>query len=158
MAKLFETDSTIVEKARDIFEETGLPQMGISLKILSTPKAKTVLKISRANATTSFLTKNDIILLVYEEAFDRLPEETKVILLEGALSNVSYDTEKDKLNVESDIARELFRMRHKYADYVDLMETSYIVIEQIEDEERRRKEEEKLKKAEERAAKKKAGK
>jgi hypothetical protein len=39
-------------------------------------------------------------------------------------------------------------MRHKYADYVDLLETSYIVIEQIEDEERRRKEEEKLAKKE----------
>ena len=83
-------------------------------------------------------------------------EEHKNLLMEGAISNISYDTDKDKLNVESDIARELFRMRHKYADYVDLMETSYIVIEQIEDEERRRKEEEKLKKAEERAAKKKA--
>jgi hypothetical protein len=148
MAKLFETDSTIVEKARDIFEETGLPQMGINLRILSTPKAKSVLKISRTNATTNFLTKNDIIMLVYEEAFDRLPDETKSILLEGAISNVSYDTDKDKLNVETDIAREIFRMRHKYTDYVDLLETSYIIIEQIEDEERRRKEEEKLAKKE----------
>ena len=48
-------------------------------------------------------------------------------------------------------------MRRKYENYVDAMETSYIVIEQIEDEEKRRKEEEKLKKAEERAAKKRNG-
>jgi hypothetical protein len=87
-------------------------------------------------------------MLVYEEAFDRLPDETKSILLEGAISNVSYDTDKDKLNVETDIAHEIFRMRHKYTDYVDLLETSYIIIEQIEDEERRRKEEEKLAKKE----------
>jgi hypothetical protein len=75
--------------------------------------------------------------------------------MEGAISNISYDTEKDKLNVDGDIAKELFRMRRKYENYVDVMEASYIVIEEIEDEERRRKEEEKLKKAEERAAKKK---
>ena len=154
MAKLFETSKDIAELAQDKFEDTGLAQMGISLKLLSTPKAKTVLKISRANATTNFLTKNDIILLVYEEAFDRLPDAAKSVLMEGVLSNVSYDTDKDRLNVDNDIAREIFRMRRKYDDYVDMLETAYMLIEQIEDEERRRKEEEKLKKAEERAAKK----
>jgi hypothetical protein len=74
--------------------------------------------------------------------------------MEGAISNISYNTEKDKLNVEGDIAKEIFRMRRKHENYVDVMETSYMVIEQIEDEEKRRKEEEKLRKAEERAAKK----
>ena len=154
MAKLFETDNSIVEKARDIFEETGLPQMGISLKILSTPKAKAVLKISRANATTNFLTKNDIILLVYEEAFDRLSDEFKSKLMEGAISNITYDSEKDKINVEGDIAKEIFRLRKKYDNYVDVVETSYIVMQQIEDEEKQRKEEEKMRKAAEKAAKK----
>jgi len=74
-------------------------------------------------------------------------------LMEGVISNISYDTEKDKLNVEGDIAKEIFRMRRKYDNYVDIVETSYLVVEQIEDEEKRRKEEEKLKKAEEKAAK-----
>jgi hypothetical protein len=59
------------------------------------------------------------------------------------------------LNVEGDIAKEIFRMRRKFDNYTDIMEASYIVMEEIEDEERRRKEEEKLKKAEARAAKKK---
>ena len=148
MAKLFETSKDIADLARDKFEETGLPQMGINLKVLSTPKAKTVLKAQRVNATTHFLTQKDVILLIYEEAFDRLPDEAKNVLMEGALSNISYDTEKDKLNVEVDPAREIFRMRHKYTDYVDLLETSYIIVEQIEDEERRRKEEERLAKKE----------
>ena len=48
-------------------------------------------------------------------------------------------------------------MRRKYENYVDMMEASYIVIQQIEDEEKQRKEEEKMRKAEERAAKKKEG-
>lgn len=154
MAKLFETSKDIAELAQDKFEDTGLAQMGINLKVVSTPKAKTVLKLTRANATTHFLTQKDVILLIYEEAFDRLPDAAKNVLMEGALSNVSYDTEKDRLNVDNDIAREIFRMRRKYEDYVDMLETSYMLIEQIEDEERRRKEEEKLKKAEERASKK----
>lgn len=154
MAKLFETSKDIAELAQDKFEDTGLAQMGINLKVVSTPKAKTVLKLTRANATTHFLTQKDVILLIYEEAFDRLPDAAKNVLMEGALSNVSYDTDKDRLNVDNDIAREIFRMRRKYDDYVDMLETAYMLIEQIEDEERRRKEEEKLKKAEERASKK----
>jgi hypothetical protein len=157
MAKIFETSQDIAELAQEKFEDTGLAQMGINLKVLSVTKSKSVLKVSRANATTHFLTDKDVILVEYQEAFDRLSDEFKNKLMEGAISNISYDTEKDKLNVEGDIAKEMFRMRRKYENYVDAMETSYIVIEQIEDEEKRRKEEEKLKKAEERAAKKRNG-
>ena len=155
MAKFFETSADIAELAQAKFEETGLPQMGIDLKVISVTKSKNVLKATKAGATIQYLTKKDAILVIYEEAFDRLSDEYKEKLMEGAISNISYDTEKDKLNVDGEIAKELVRMRRKYEKYVDVREASYIVIEEIEDEERRRKEEEKLKKAEERAAKKK---
>lgn len=155
--KFFETSGGIAKLIQSKWEETSLPQMGIELKLLSVTKAKNVLKASKAGATINYLTKKDAFLIIYEEAFDRLSDEYKEKLLEGALSNISYDTEKDKLNVESDIAKEIFRMRRQYPNYTDMMEASYAVIEEIEDEERRRKEEEKLKKAEERAAKKNKG-
>ena len=122
--------------------------MGIELKVISTPKAKSILKVQRANATTNYLTKKDVILIVFEEAFDRLTEEHKNLLMEGAISNISYDTDKDKLNVESDFAREILRMRRKYQNYVDVAEESYIVIETIEEEEKQRKEAERLAKKE----------
>ena len=153
--KLFETSVDIKESIEKVWENTSLPQMGINLEIISTSKAKQILKVQRANATTNFLTKNDIIITVFEEAFDRLSDDFQDKLVEGCLSSVSYDTEKDKLNVEGDIAKELFRMRKKYENYVDMMETSYAVIEQIEEEEKQKKEEEKMRKAAEKAAKKK---
>ena len=153
--KFFETSEDIAALAQSKFEETGLPQMGIDLKVISVTKSKNVLKATKAGATIHYLTKKDAILVIYEEAFDRLTDEYKEKLMEGALRNISYDTERDNLNVEGDIAKEIFRMRRKFDNYTDIMEASYIVIEEIEDEERRRKEEEKLKKAEERAAKKK---
>ena len=141
MAKFFETSADIAELAQDKFEDTGLAQMGIQLKVISVTKAKNVLKTSKAGATIQYLTKKDAILIVYEEVFDRLSDEYKEKLMEGALSNISYDTEKDKLNVETDIAKEIFRMRQKYENYVDMVEASYIVAQQIEDEEKQRKEE-----------------
>lgn len=148
MAKLFETSKDIADLAQEKWENTGLAQMGIELKVISTPKAKSILKVQRANATTNYLTKKDVILIVFEEAFDRLTDEHKNLLMEGAISNISYDADKDKLNVESDFAREIFRMRRKYQNYVDVAEESYIVIETIEEEERQRKEAERLAKRE----------
>ena len=154
--KIFETSADIIELANTKFDETGMPQMGMNLKVMSVTKSKDVLKVGRANATTEFLTKNsDIITLyVYEDAFDRLSDEFKGKLMEGVLSNVSYDTEKDKLLVDNSRYGELIRMRRKYPSYVDIIETATMVIEQIAEEEKQRKEEEKLRKAEEKAAKK----
>lgn len=154
MAKFFETSRDIAELAQAKFEDTGLPQMGIDLKLISITKAKNVLKATKAGATVHYLTNKDAILVIYEEAFDRLSDEYKERLMEGALSNISYDTEKDKLNVEGDIAKEMFRMRRKYENYIDIMETSYLAIAQIDDEEKQKKEEEKARKAAAREAKK----
>ena len=155
MAKLFETSEDIVELAQEKFEQTNLSQIGINLKIMSVSKAKNVLKVSKAGATVQYLTNKDVFLIVYEEAFDKLTDEMQQKLMEGALSNIAYDFEKDKLSVESDIAKELFRMRKKYENYVDMMESSYAIIEQLEEEEKQKKEEEKMRKAAEKAAKKK---
>lgn len=154
MAKFFETSRDIADLAQEKFEDTGLAQMGIDLKVISVTKSKNVLKASKAGATVHYLTNKDAILVIYEEAFDRLSDEFKERLMEGALSNISYDTEKDKLNVEGDIAKEMFRMRRKYENYIDIMEASYLTIAQIEDEEKQKKEEEKARKAAAREAKK----
>jgi len=152
MAKFFETNSDIVDLIQNKFEETRLGQLGINLKVMSVTKAKNAIKASKASATIHYLTNKDVFITVYEEAFERLNMDTQAKLIEGCLANISYDTEKDKLNVETDIAKEIFQMRKKYENYVDMVETSYIVIEQIEEEERQRKEEEKARKAEAKAA------
>lgn len=138
--KLFNTSDDIKGLIQEKWNETGLAQIGINLKILSTTKSKLILNVQRANATTHFMTNKDVVLTVYEEAFEKLPDEYKTKLCIGALSNVSYDTEKDKLIVENDIAKEIFRMRKKYPDYVDILEASSIVIAQIAEEEKERKE------------------
>lgn len=145
--KIFETSQDIQDLAQSKFEDTNLAQIGINLKILSVTKSKQILKISRASATTQFLTNKDIILTVYEEAFDRLSDDFKEKLMEGCFSSVSYDSEKDKLNVDGDFTKEIFRMRKKYPNYVDIAETSFLIIEEIEEEEKERKEAEKLERA-----------
>ena len=140
MKKIYETSSEIAELVQKKFDETSLPQMAIELKLISTTKSKNVLKVSKSSATVQYLTKKDVLLVIYEDAFDRLSDEYKEKLLEGALSNIEYDIDKDKITVDGDIAREIFRMRQKYSNYVDILEASYLVIDQIEEEEREKKE------------------
>ena len=44
MAKFFETSQDIAELVQSKWEDTGLAQMGIELKLISITKAKNVLK------------------------------------------------------------------------------------------------------------------
>ena len=149
MAKFFETSEDILELAQNKFEDTNLPQMGVNLRVVSTTKAREVLKVGKESAKTEWLTKeNDLCtLIIYEEAFDRLNDEAKERLMEGVLSNVGYDSEKGKIVLDNSRYGEILRMRQKYKNYVDLVEAAELCIEQIADEERERKEAEKEAKA-----------
>lgn len=139
MAKLFETTEDYVELIHDQFDKTGLGPMGINLKVLSISKQKELIKVSKTSATTAFLTHNDIQLTLYEEAFERLPKDMQIRLVETALSNVWYDSDKDKLNVETNPFIQIFNMRKKYPTIVDDLETAHLTIKQLEDEEKERK-------------------
>lgn len=145
MSKIFETSDEIVDMIEQQFSDCGLEQYGLTLKIMSLTKAKEVIKVSKASATTEFLTKKDgiIQLQVYEAAFDRLDEDAKLKLVEMALSNISFDPEKDKINIDSNPYNAIFRMRQKYGNgFVDILELSQIVIQTIDQEEKERKESE----------------
>lgn len=146
MAKIFDTSEEIVEMVDEIFNEAGLANYGIGLKVLSLTKARDVVKISRASATTNYLTKNkvDITLFIYEEAFNRLDEAGQRMLIEMVLSNVSYDIEKDKLNVETNPFVQVFQMHKKYGEaFLNKLELSYMIVQQIEEEKKAQKEAEK---------------
>ena len=150
MAKFFTTSDDIAELARAKWEETGLAHIGLILKVLSTSSMNELMKISKASAMTEWaLNEEDVVcLLIYEEAFDRLPDNIKETLMEGILSNVSFDSEKGKTNVDNTRFGEVVRMVKKYPDYVELLETSYLVIESIKEEEKEKKAAKKNKKKE----------
>lgn len=145
MSKIFETNSEIIDLVDKKFNETILSELGIKIKVMSLTKSKEMVKVSGANATTLFLTKNDdlVCLYIYEKAFERLSEQDREILVEGALSNVSYDEAKDRLIIDNSRYGELVRMRKKYPEYVDIIEESQLIIEGISIEEKEFKEAEK---------------
>lgn len=164
MAKLFKTSDDIYEFITNEWSNTDNSKIGVRLKVISTQKAKQILKLSKASATTEYLIREQdvLTLVVYEEAWDRLSEMNKILLLKGIFSVVSYDTEKERLIIDNRPYADLFNMRHtkdangnEYLDlYDNALETCALLLQQIEDEQKQAKEEEKARKAEERAAKK----
>lgn len=165
MAKnLFKTSDDVYEFIDKEWQNTEMALIGVTLKVVSTKKAKQIIKISKANPTTEYLLREDSVLtmVVYEEAWDRLSDLNRTLLLKGALSVYSYDTEKDRLDVDTRPYADLFIMRHakdangeQFGDkYDNTLETASLVIQQIEDERREEKEAEKERKAAARAAKK----
>ena len=142
MAKFFETNEEYVDLVVNKFNETGLNSMGFVIKVMSVNKAKNIVKVSKANATAEFLMKKDglITLIIYEAAFDRLPTDAQEQLIEMGLSNIYYDSDKDKLSIETNPHIEVMNMRKKYGDgFLDTLEVAYLTMQQIEDEERERK-------------------
>lgn len=142
MGKIFNTSEDIVDLIETKFQETNLFNYGITLKIMSVTKAKDIIKVSKASATTEFIAKKDglVQIFIYEAAFDRLSDDAKNILVEMALTNIMYDVERDKLSVESNPFNQIFCMRKKYGDRIlDDLELSYIIIKQIEEEEKEKK-------------------
>ena len=144
MAKIFDSSEDIVEMIENKFDEVGLANYGLNIKVMSVTKSKDIIKAAKASATVEHLThKNDLVTVtVYEEAFDRLPDDVKGMFVDMAMSNVSYDFEKDKLNVDTAPFNQIFRMRQKYGDteFLNALELGNSIIEQIEEEAKAKKE------------------
>lgn len=141
MSKIFETSEDLNNLGQAKFVESGLADVGIRLKVLSLTKSNVAAKVQKANATTNFISKGqiDLVLFLYEEVLDRLDEEARGRLIEGALSNAFYDSEKDKLNIDTNPFGEVVRMSKKYPEYIHDLETVQLTIEQIIEEIKERK-------------------
>lgn len=141
MSKIFETSEDLNNLGQAKFVESGLADVGIRLKVLSLTKSNVAAKVQKANATTNFISKGqiDLVLFLYEEVLDRLDEDARGRLIEGALSNAFYDSEKDKLNIDTNPFGEVIRMSKKYPEYIHDLETVQLTIEQIIEEIKERK-------------------
>lgn len=141
MAKFFELSSENQEIFNDIWEDTGMFNY-IDLKLLGTPKAKELIKIQKTNPQAEYLGQcpDSIICTVYEQAFDRLDDKGKRLLAEDALALVSFDSEKDKINVGAPQIVVSVGGRAKYGEeLLNYAETGILVIQEILEEERERK-------------------
>lgn len=133
--KIFEADVEIIEMVKEQFDKFGLPE-NMNLQVFGVTKQKDVVKASKAPEPTEFLTEKENIIqvFVYEGVFNELDEETQRFLIEFALQPIWFDSDKGKVVIDKNPYKPLFELRKKYGNRADeLLETSYIAIQQAED-------------------------
>lgn len=149
MAKFFEISDENKELIEDVFNETGLLNY-INLKIVGIPKAKELVKISKANPLAEYVGKipDSIVCTVYEEAFDKLDEKNKKLILEDAFNNVAYDDEKEKILVGVPQIVVTVGGRRKYGDdLINAVEMGVMMIQEVEEDRKAKKEMERVSKS-----------
>ena len=145
MANFFEISEENQQIFDDVWQESGMFNY-VDLKIVGTPKAKEVIKVQKTNPYAGYWGKctGSISVTVYEEVFDRLDDKNKKLLVEDALSLVSYDSEKDKINVGAPQIVITVGGRMKYGEeLINAAEIAVTMIQEIEEEKKAQREAEK---------------
>ena len=146
MSKLMIASPEVDKIVQTIAAELGLSQIGIEFQTLNTRKAKEVVKISKASEITELMSKRQdlIIVIVYEKAFDLVDEKMQYMWLRMAMESVSYDSEKDKINIGCPSITVPLSFVEKYGETaINAAKLGLLTISQIEDEEKKQKEIEK---------------
>ncbi len=136
MGKIFETDQGIQELVKERFAASGLEEIGLNLRVMSVTKQRDVVKANKAADATEFLINKSgtVQVFIYESVFLELDETTQEFLIDLALSNISYNSEKDRITVDTNPYNCVFKARQKIGDSaIDMLESSYLAIKQKED-------------------------
>ena len=145
MAKLGAVSDDTRNLVDEILGKSGLANF-VNAEVMSISKQKQIVTVKRANATTEYLANkpDSICIYVYEEAFDRLDDNARFLIMEDALNTVYYDTEKDKIVITPQQISVTIGGRAKYGEpLINAVEAGVHAIAQIEEEERERKEQSK---------------
>lgn len=152
-------DTDLEKKVKDMAVSRGLKAQGISVEAVRIKKCKTYGEVLKGNDLVTLFTNDPFLVCValYEDLFDKVDPETQDYWIESLLSQISYDSEKDKVVItkpELSINREMY---YKYSNVaVQKEELAVLTIQQIADEkkkEKKEKEEAKARRLEKKMAK-----
>lgn len=73
----------------------------LNVKILANNKAKDIFKVTKANDLLNYRTGDDVIIILNEKIFEGLTDEQKEIVVEEAISFISFDFENDKVSIST---------------------------------------------------------
>lgn len=146
--KTFDLTEENQELFNDLFEETGYHNY-MQLRLIGVAKSKDVITVNRPNAVAKHVGH------LPDDAFDRLDDKNKRLLIKDAFNLISYDSEKDKITIGTPMITVTINGRQMWGDeLINASEMAVMAVQQIEEEKREAREEEKARKAAEKAAKK----
>ena len=141
MAKFGKVSEETQKLVDDIVTDLGLVNY-MQFEVIST-KMKQLIKVSRASKTAEYMANkvDTVCVFIYEEAFDMLTDRAKELLVKDALNVVSYDSEKDKINIGAPQITVTLGGRAKWGEELcDCAEAAVLAIQQIADREKEEKE------------------
>lgn len=146
-------DESLEKKVREIAYEVGLREQGITIEPINLNSKKSFGEVIKANELVTLFTGDSdmICIALNEELFLQLDDQSQTVLIESLLSQVSYDSEKEKIIITKPELNVGVGMYHKYKEIaVQKLELAYYTLQQMEE---RRKQEKEAKKAEKAAKK-----
>ncbi|MCD8207749.1 MAG: hypothetical protein LUD72_07420 [Bacteroidales bacterium] len=100
MAKITEVTQQTADLVRSVAEESDLFHL-VNIEPLAVSKQPVMIKVAKANAATEFKcqTEDLIFLYVYEEAFEKLTDEQRKMVVEEAMNQIHVDLESGKIKI-----------------------------------------------------------
>lgn len=134
MAKLKEVSPEILKLVQEISTEIGLSDV-VNFLTFNVEKQKEVVKLQKANNVIQNLSEKEVIIYIYEDAFDRVDDKTKYFWLRMAMDNVYYDFEKEKVSITGPTITMPLGFYQKHGnECAKQAELALLTIQQIEEE------------------------
>lgn len=149
-----ELDEALEKKVKDLANAAGFREMGITVEPIRLNSKKSYGEVIKANELVTLFTGDAdmLCIAINEELFENLDEQSQDVLIESLLSQVFYDSEKEKISIIKPELNVGLGMYHKYKEVaVQKLELAYYTLQQLEE---KRKEEKAAKKAAREAKKK----
>jgi hypothetical protein len=103
-----------------------------------------ICEVIKGNALTELFAGEVVAVAIFEDAMLNMTDEAQAMLIEGAVSQIVYDFEKDKLQINKPELNIPLGVYRKYGDeYVKTVEAGLIAVDQVNEQEKLRKEAEK---------------
>lgn len=140
-------DESLENKVKNMATTFGLSDSGIKVEALRLNKiGKEVGEIVKGNDLVKLFAGKDVVAIaLLEEAFLQVDDKTQNMWIESLLSQIYYDSEKEKIKIEKPEITISTGMYNKYQGLaVDMAVLGQLTLEQLREQEKERKEQEKL--------------
>ena len=136
-------DETLVQKVRSIAKSAGLDAFGINVEAIRLKKSKNSIgEVLVGNDLVKLFTGDDLLVAValYEDLLLQFDDATQNMLIEGLISQIGYDDEKDKVVIAKPELSISVAMYHKYGNIaVQKAELVYLTCQQMKEKEKETK-------------------
>lgn len=136
-------DEALEARVKNIAREMHITETGINVEAIRLKKSKKeVGVVLKANDLVTLFTGDESLVAValYEDAFNRVDDETKDFWIRNLLSQISYDLDKDKIVITKPELQVPLGMYRQFGNLaVQKTELQLLTLAQIEEEEQERK-------------------